>query len=35
VLDYAAAAPYAAALVLLSAPLTHLLLHSTNEEPLT
>jgi len=34
-LDYAAAAPYAAALVLLSAPLTHLLLHSKNEEPLT
>jgi iron(III) transport system permease protein len=34
-LDYAAAAPYAAALVLLSAPLTYLLLHSKNEEPLT
>ncbi|WP_020579893.1 ABC transporter permease [Actinopolymorpha alba] len=34
-LDYAAAAPYAAALVVLSAPLTYLLLHGKNEEPLT
>ncbi|WP_323101207.1 iron ABC transporter permease [Intrasporangium sp. YIM S08009] len=34
-LDYAAAAPYAAALVLLSAPLTYLLLHGKNEEPQT
>jgi iron(III) transport system permease protein len=30
-LDYAAAAPYAAAMVLLSAPLTHLLLHGRSE----
>ena len=34
-LDYAAAAPYAAALVVLSAPLTYLLLHGRNEESLT
>ncbi len=34
VLDYAAAAPYAMALVLLSAPLTYLLLRNKNEEPL-
>lgn len=34
-LDYAGAAPYAAAMVLLSAPLTYLLLHRKNEEPLT
>ena len=34
-LDYAAAAPYAAALVVLSAPLTYLLLHGRTEEPLT
>jgi iron(III) transport system permease protein len=34
-LDYAAAAPYATALVLLSAPLTYLLLHGKNEEPQT
>jgi iron(III) transport system permease protein len=34
-LDYAAAAPYAAALVLLSAPLTYLLLHGKNEESQT
>jgi iron(III) transport system permease protein len=34
-LDYAAAAPYAAALVLLSAPLTYLLLRSGHEESLT
>jgi iron(III) transport system permease protein len=34
-LDYAAAAPYAAALVLLSAPLTYVLLHAKNEEPVT
>ncbi len=34
-LDYAAAAPYAAALVLLSAPLTYLLLHGKNEETQT
>jgi iron(III) transport system permease protein len=34
-LDYASAAPYAAALVVLSAPLTYLLLHGKNEEPLT
>jgi iron(III) transport system permease protein len=32
VLDYAAAAPYAVALILLSAPLTYLLLHSKSEE---
>ncbi len=31
-LDYAAAAPYAAALVALSAPLTYLLLRSGHEE---
>jgi iron(III) transport system permease protein len=31
-LDYAAAAPYAAVMVLLSAPLTYLLLHGTSEE---
>jgi iron(III) transport system permease protein len=35
VLDYAAAAPYAVAMVLLSAPLTYLLLRSKSEEPLT
>jgi iron(III) transport system permease protein len=35
VLDYPAAAPYAVGLILLSAPLTYLLLHSKNEEPLT
>ena len=34
-LDYAAAAPYAAALVVLSAPLTWLLLRSSREEPLS
>lgn len=34
-LDYAAAAPYAAALVVLSAPLTYLLLHGRNEESRT
>ncbi|NHA69252.1 ABC transporter permease [Phycicoccus flavus] len=34
-LDYAAAAPYAAALVVLSAPLTWLLLRSGREEPAT
>lgn len=33
-LDYAAAAPYAAALVVLSAPLTYLLLRGTSEEAL-
>lgn len=32
-LDYAAAAPYAAAMVVLSAPLTHLLMHAPREEP--
>ena len=34
-LDYAAAAPFAAALVVLSAPLTWLLLRSGHEEPLS
>ncbi|TQJ48559.1 iron ABC transporter permease [Phycicoccus sp. SLBN-51] len=34
-LDYAAAAPYAAALVVLSAPLTYVLLRGNHEEPLT
>ena len=32
-LDYAAAAPYAAAMVLLSAPMTYLLLHGRRGEP--
>lgn len=32
-IDYAAAAPYAAALVLVSTPVTYLLLHRADEEP--
>ena len=32
-IDYAGAAPYAAALVLVSAPLTYLLLRRPDEEP--
>lgn len=32
-IDYAAAAPYAAALILVSTPVTYLLLHRSDEEP--
>jgi iron(III) transport system permease protein len=32
-IDYAGAAPYAAALILVSTPVTYLLLHRSDEEP--